>query len=312
MGTITVGVVGIGKIATDQHIPVLRRSAEFRLVAAASRHHRVDGIANFASLEDMLREAAPDAIAVCTPPQTHFDQARIALEAGKHVLLEKPPCRSTSELDILERLAAERGRTLFQTWHSRFAPAVETAAEILRRRRIDSVTITWKEDVRRWHPGQTWIWQAGGFGVFDPGINAISILTRILPDDIVVRAADLFVPANCDAPIAAELTLQGGGGTTIAATFDFRHTGTQTWDIALETNSGQVLLRDGGAALYVDGVALTLPDTGDGPHAEYAPLYRRFAELIRAGQSDVDARPFRLVADAFLLGRRIGVADFHE
>ncbi len=37
-----------------------------------------------------------------------------------------------------------------------------------------------KEDVRRWHPGQDWIWEAGGFGVFDPGINALSILTEVL------------------------------------------------------------------------------------------------------------------------------------
>ena len=42
--------------------------------------------------------------------------------------------------------------------------------------------VTWKEDVRHWHPGQQWIWEAGGFGVFDPGINALSIVTKIMPD----------------------------------------------------------------------------------------------------------------------------------
>jgi hypothetical protein len=43
------------------------------------------------------------------------------------------------------------------------------------------VEIVWHEDVRKWHPGQQWIWEPGGFGVFDPGINALSIATRIFP-----------------------------------------------------------------------------------------------------------------------------------
>jgi hypothetical protein len=78
-------------------------------------------------------------------------------------------------------LAARAGRTLFATWHSRFAPAVEPARQWLTPRRIRSVHINWKEDVRVWHPGQGWIFEPGGLGVFDPGINALSILTRILP-----------------------------------------------------------------------------------------------------------------------------------
>jgi D-galactose 1-dehydrogenase len=43
------------------------------------------------------------------------------------------------------------------------------------------VNVIWREDVRVWHPGQDWIWQPGGLGVFDPGINALSIITHILP-----------------------------------------------------------------------------------------------------------------------------------
>ena len=45
---------------------------------------------------------------------------------------------------------------------------------------------------------------------------------------------------------------------------------------------------------------------------EYPDLYRRFGELIDAGVSDVDLAPLVLVADAFLLGRRIPAAPFHE
>jgi D-galactose 1-dehydrogenase len=309
---IRIGVVGIGKIARDQHIPVLRRNPDFALGATTSEHSRLDGIENFATVEDMLGGAELDAVAICTPPQRHFEMANKCLAAGKHVLLEKPPCQSTTELEILAELAARERVTLFQTWHSRFAPCVDLAAEILAGRQIRAVSIAWKEDVRLWHPGQGWIFKAGGFGVFDPGINALSILTKILPDPVFVTGATLFVPENCETPITAELALRSETGTAISAIFDFRQTGTQIWDIRVETDSGNLVLSRGGAALELDGKSLTPNGIAQDNHAEYAPLYRRFAELIRRGQSDADARPFRLVADAFLVGRRVTVEAFHE
>jgi hypothetical protein len=55
------------------------------------------------------------------------------------------------------------------------------ASEVSQAVAIYTVRIEWREDVRVWHPGQTWIWEPGGFGVSDPGINALSVATRILP-----------------------------------------------------------------------------------------------------------------------------------
>ena len=310
MHPIRIGVLGVGKIATDQHIPVLQNDKDFLFCAAASRHHRVENVDNFASVEAMLDSIALDAVSICTPPQNHFDAARLCLDRGKHVLLEKPPCVSTLQLDVLISLAREKNVSLFASWHSRFAAAVATTKKLLSNKQVLAARIEWKEDVRRWHPGQTWIWQAGGFGVFDPGINALSILTEVLAEDVFVERAVLSFPANCDAPIAAELALQTLAGASISAAFDFRHTGDQTWDIAVETGSETLLLSQGGDRLSIDGKAI---DAGTADqHAEYASLYRHFAKLVEARRIDVDTRPFRLVADAFMLGRRVVVDGFHE
>jgi len=73
-----------------------------------------------------------DAVALCTPPQVRHVQAAAALKASKHVLLEKPPGATVSELEPLVAAARQTGRTLFATWHSRFAPAVEPARSFLR------------------------------------------------------------------------------------------------------------------------------------------------------------------------------------
>ena len=203
-----IGIVGIGKIARDQHIPSILADGHFTFAAAASRHSEARNVDNFQTIEAML-ETRPDldAVAICTPPQQHYAAAKLALEKGKHVLLEKPPCTSALQLENLVRLAKEADRTLYQTWHSQHAHGVAPTARLLKKRDPRSIRVTWKEDVRQWHPGQTWIWQAGGFGVFDPGINALSILTKIIPDAIFPRSAILYVPSNCDAPIAADLEL---------------------------------------------------------------------------------------------------------
>src|SRR3954470_18274193 len=270
--TIRVAIVGLGKIARDQHIPAIAGTPGIELCAIASRNASLDSVAHFGTLDELLA-AAPDidAVALCTPPQLRHLQAAAALRAGKHVLLEKPPGATVSELTPLIAAARQMERTLFATWHSRFAPAVEPARSFLSTRQIKSVVVEWKEDVRVWHPGQGWIWEPGGLGVFDPGINALSILTHILPKPVFVTAAELAFPANCQAPIAANLTLTDISGLPVTADFDFRQTGPQSWDILVETDEGQMSLSLGGRRMAVDGKTVA-----EAPDEEYRELYRRF------------------------------------
>jgi predicted dehydrogenase len=308
---VRIGLVGVGKIARDQHIPSIAGTAGLALAAAASRHAQADGVANYTSIEAML-DGAPDldAVAICTPPQLHYEAAKLALSKGKHVLLEKPPCTSVLQLEHLVRLAKDADRTLYQTWHSQHAPGVAGAARLLRERALRRAHVTWKEDVRQWHPGQSWIWREGGFGVFDPGINALSILAKVIPGAFFPRKAVLFVPSNCQTPIAAEFALETGDGVEISASLDFRHTGVQTWDIDFETDGGPLKLSAGGATLSAGNTPVP-PDAG-ALAGEYPSIYRRFAELIARGESDVDARPLKLVADILLVARQVSVEPFED
>jgi predicted dehydrogenase len=244
---------------------------------------------------------------MCQPPQVRYAAARTALAAGKHVFLEKPPGVTVSEVDALSALARQKGVGLFASWHSRYAAGVAPAREWLSRRRLRKATITWKEDVRHWHPGQTWIFEAGGFGVFDPGINALSILTEVVREPILVRRAELEVPSNRQAPIAARLELEAAGGAVIEAVLDFRQTGKQTWDIELQAEDGALVLSDGGDRLAIDGAAQAVPEA-----REYPAMYRHFVDLVRAGGSDVDLAPLRLVADAFLCASQSRVEPFDD
>ncbi|RWD27245.1 MAG: Gfo/Idh/MocA family oxidoreductase [Mesorhizobium sp.] len=304
---IKLGIVGVGKIVRDQHLPALAKDPAYRLAAAASRHGKVDGIPNFPTIEAML-DAVPEleAVSLCMPPQFRYDAARTALEAKKQVFLEKPPGATVSEVEDLKALAVANGVSLFASWHSRYAPAVEAARDFLGSTTIRSAAINWKEDVRRWHPNQDWIWAPGGFGVFDPGINALSIATHILPA-MFITSAILDFPENRAAPIAAHIAFRTSNGLPVTMELDWRQTGPQSWEILAETDKGAMVLSGGGSKLAVDGRVVH-----DEPEAEYPMLYKRFAEIVRAGVSDVDLAPLQHVADAFMLGKRNVVEAFFD
>jgi D-galactose 1-dehydrogenase len=302
---IRIAIIGYGKIAKDQHVPSIAADPRFELAAIVSPRAQADeGVPVFPDTEKMLEAMAGklDAVAVCTPPTVRLDVAAAAFGAGLAVMLEKPPAATLGEIEEIERLGRESGRTLFTAWHSQHAPGVAGARAALAGKSVKSLSILWHEDVRKWHPGQEWIWTPGGFGVFDPGINALSIATRILPSRLFVREAILAFPANRQTPIAARLAFAGG----FEADMDWRYSEGERWTIRVETTDGtSVELLDGGARLSVDGAARQVGSLG-----EYPSLYAHFAELVAAGQSDVDREPLRLVADAFLAGGRETVEAF--
>ncbi len=305
---IKLALVGIGKIAVDQHLPSIAETGVFELAGVVSqRGVAVPGVPTFKTQAELFA-ALPDvsAVANCTPPHVRHGFAVEALQAGKHLLIEKPPTASIAELADMERAASQAGRVLYATWHSRYNTGVDQAAEILRQRAPESVVITWKEDVRRWHPGQDWVFEAGGFGVFDPGINALSIITAILPFPIFVERSDMYFPANRATPVAADVRFRGAGLKSMTCALDWLQTGEQTWtiDVALK-DGGTMQLTHGGTRLFVDGH----PKVSE-PDSEYRRIYRRFHDLIARGESEVDAAPLRLVADAFLMGTRHVVDRF--
>jgi predicted dehydrogenase len=311
MRPIRIAIIGYGKIAEDQHVPSIVGNPRFELAATVSRQGKgTPGTPCFTSHREMLGKfEGLEAVAICTPPSARYEIARDCIEAGLHSLLEKPPAASLAEIEHLACLAAAREVSLFTTWHAQHNPAVTAAAERLAGKKVRRMEIVWHEDVRKWHPGQQWIWEPAGFGVFDPGINALSIAARIFPGELFVREAELMFPENRQTPIAARLNLaSSASGGEMTADFNWRHSGGEAWDIRIETEDGtSLLLSQGGSRLAVGGEL----QASEGP-SEYPSLYAEFVDLIDERRSHVDVRPLRLVADAYLVGRRRSVEAFAD
>ena len=311
MKPLRIAVVGYGKIAEDEHVPSIAGNDRFEIAALVGSKAPAGGpVPAFRRHPEMFEAVADlDAVALCTPPAVRYAIARECIERGLHVLLEKPPATTLSEIEDLACLAEGRQVTLFTTWHSQYNPAVDRAAELLAGKRVAAMRIDWRESVRKWHPGHQWIWEVGGFGVFDAGVKALSVATRIFPGPLFVREAELAVPANLQMPIAASIGFSSPEADgELSARFDWREERDEVWTIAVGTADGISLrLSGGGARLELDG-----GEAVEAAREEYKRIYRRFADLIDERRSHVDVAPMRLAADAFLVGRRVSVEPFAD
>jgi D-galactose 1-dehydrogenase len=306
---IRIGLVGLGQIATKRHLPSIAESPHVTLAALASLGGGapVGGIPVHPTHTAMLADPAIDAVVICTPPAARYQVARDALLAGKHVVLEKPPAATMGQAQALAALAARENRVLFATWHSQYNEAVDEARRFLAGKRLAAFRVDWNEDFRKYHPDQEWIWQEAGLGVFDMGINALSILSRLFATPPHIRDAELRIAENHAAPIAATLhfaSLDGDG--PMMAHFDWSITGPDHREIRIATRCGhQVDILDSGRQLVIDGTTIL-----HGPRAEYPALYARFADLVRRHRSDIDLIPLQMTLDALALGTRTRIPAY--
>ena len=301
MSPIKIAIVGFGKIARDQHAPSIEETDGLELVATVSRQgHAPEGIAAFPTLETLAASGLKiDAVALCTPPDGRSKMAMAAADYGWDILLEKPPGISTAEVFALADYVRDSGQIMFTSWHSQHNAAVDAAAQRLAGQDILAMRIDWREDVRKWHPGQDWIWEAGGFGVFDPGINALSIATKIMPKPLIVEKAHLTIAENHHSPIAIDLEF----GEQFSAHFDWRETCEECWKIEIETADETLILDKGGGELSVNGKTIITHES-----REYQSIYAHFADLLHRRQSHVDIAPLQLIEEAQRIGdiSRIG------
>jgi predicted dehydrogenase len=301
-----IAVVGVGKIARDQHLPRISENRNFSLVAGVSRSAKIAGASNFESLSALkASKLKVDCVALCTPPAVRLAMAREAIDHGWHLLIEKPPTPTVGELLAMAAYARKKKRVLYAAWHSRYNKSVDVAKAKLKGKHVDFLRVTWKEDVHKWHPGQAWIWEPGGFGVFDPGINALSIVTKILPEPIFVDSATIEVPADASTPIGADIRFKRGDGAAakLSAVLDWRQKANEIWEIEVGTRDGLKLhLKNGGSVLEVNGKTAHRAVL-----REYEDIYAKFARLLKARKSDVDPSPLQLVSDCFMLGKPVVV-----
>jgi len=134
--TLRVGLVGCGRIA-HVHAGYLRQTPQVAFVGACDTSPESREaftarwqVPTFADVDELLSAAAPDAVHVVTPPASHAALAIRLLDAGLHVLVEKPMALSVAEVDRM-LAAAQRSQRVLTANHNRWFDPVVAAARAL-------------------------------------------------------------------------------------------------------------------------------------------------------------------------------------
>jgi scyllo-inositol 2-dehydrogenase (NADP+) len=117
MKKLKTGLVGYGSVAEKMHAPLIHTSPHMELYGVVERNNekskeRYDHVRIFKTIDELLKVDDLDLVVIATPNEYHFEQARQALEAGKHVLVDKPITVSSTDAIILDQLAKEKGLVL--------------------------------------------------------------------------------------------------------------------------------------------------------------------------------------------------------
>ncbi|MDR7158371.1 Gfo/Idh/MocA family oxidoreductase [Arthrobacter sp. BE255] len=174
---VRLGVIGAGRIAQAAHLPALVKAKNLELVAisdpspalaqgVAARY----GIKGFTDTEELLRHEL-DAVLIATPDRFHRSLGALALNAGKHVLMEKPLASTSTEAAELADLAHEKGLKLQTGAMKRHDPGIAFARQHLPRiGRILSLT-SWYRVMSDRHPIEATLFP--GDLVVDPEVRRV-------------------------------------------------------------------------------------------------------------------------------------------
>jgi len=149
LGNLKVVVVGAGFVAQRRHIPAFLRLKKYvSLSAVCDLNHGLAkevvkkfGIPNaYSNMSEMLSKEHPDIVDVCTPPSVHAPVAVEAMEAGCHVLLEKPMASSLADCDKMIEAAKKNNVKLSVVHNQRFYPPFLKAEELVKNGAIGELT----------------------------------------------------------------------------------------------------------------------------------------------------------------------------
>jgi len=230
-------VVGVGFLGAQRAAAAtLARGVELVAVTdadrrAASRVAALHGVAAAADLAAGLDLDRVDAVIIATPHADHAGQVRLALDAGKHVLCEKPLTIDPAEARDLAATAQDRRLRLATGFNHRHYPPVREALE-----RVGSGAIGRVEEVRArighrasldflagWHTDRS---RSGGGTLLDNGPHACDLIRRLLGEVTTVEAslADrIGLPAGCESDAYVRFRGRDGGFAELWSSWTQEH-----------------------------------------------------------------------------------------
>jgi predicted dehydrogenase len=254
--TVRVGVIGVGAAAQIIHIPALKKTEGIELVALCDRDpEKVARVAQkfqipraCSRLDDLLEGDDVDAVDVCTPNFLHSPMALAALEAGKHVLCERPLARSAAEAASMAKAAKKADCVLMCSVQHRFRDDSKLLRTFVQKGDLGDIFYTKAGWLRRRTEWDSDEWrrqkrESGGGVVLDLGFQMLDQSLWILGNPKVVSVTgSVHRSKKGEVEDSATAFLRFESGATLTLEL--------TWGLLMEKDFAYVnLFGSGGAAL---------------------------------------------------------------
>jgi predicted dehydrogenase len=224
---IRVAVLGTGAISQIVYLPILAEREDVDLVAVSDVDaHKARtladrfGVSRIANDEELFADKSVEAVVVCTPNHLHEAQTIQALEAGKHVLVERPLALTAEGVQRIEAAAARSGRCVITALMHRYRPDVAALASFVTGGELGRVYATSGAWLNRRIPLQRLTWrqrkaQAGGGALMDLGVPVLDQLLWLMGYPSVARVKAALAYADYEVEDAATLIAETDTGVAI-------------------------------------------------------------------------------------------------
>lgn len=229
MTQLRIGLVGAARIAPHGIIDPVRAEPRSTLVAVAARD--AGRAAAFAATHDIARSCGDyaalfadpdiDLVYIATPPANHAELAIQAIEAGKHVLVEKPFSLTSAEASDVLAVARRKGLRVVEAMHAIHHPLFRRVADLVSGGAIGPVReVAARFDITLDNPDDfRWHARLGGGSLMDLGVYPLALVRRLHGEDFVVDQATAVLRGDTDEAFEAHLTYADGVTARVSASF---------------------------------------------------------------------------------------------
>lgn len=227
MKKIRLGILGTSEIAFRRFLPALKKHSEFEYIGVASRNIEKTklfvesyGGKGYSSYDELLQDKNIDAVYISLPPALHFEWGKKALQAGKHILMEKPFCVNLQQTEELIELAKERNLAVHENYMFMYHKQLTKIKEIIDSGYLGKIRLyriafgfpmREKNDFR-------YNKELGGGALLDCGGYTLKLANYLLGDTTKVVCSNL-VKEDFEVDLYGNATLQNDKGITAQVSF---------------------------------------------------------------------------------------------
>ena len=228
-----IGVIGTGAISQVVHVPIFAEREDVDLLAVADADkHKAEALSGRFEIplvldaDELIERDDLDAVVICTPNHLHEEMAIAALEAGKHVFVERPMATTSDGAARVVEVAERTGQVLVVGMPHRFRPGVVALRSFIAGGELGDVYAVRGSWMTRPVPSSRPSWRqeresAGGGALVDLGVPALDLCLWLIDFPAIKRVSCVTSPGDGSVEDAATLMAETADG--VALTLEVSH-----------------------------------------------------------------------------------------